>query len=242
MLKRSREVKRFEKKVAAWFKWQGREVVKRLPRLKKYFAESEASDIDKMIDDALNVTVNNGEKFFSDGLLNGYTTGYADLENSLELQKAFSLPHPDAVAWAEKNAALDVADVTKTTKKHIKNLIVHGLEEGESYDSVARAIRNQFSGPGKPNFSVHRARLIAVTENAKAYEEGGRTLVNEIQATGIDMEKSWHTVGDNNVSDGCQDNAADGWISANDEFSSGDQMPPRFPSCRCNTHYRVSRE
>ncbi|GAG39263.1 unnamed protein product, partial [marine sediment metagenome] len=96
---------------------------------------------------------------------------------------------------------------------------------------------------GKPQQHIaSRAHLVAVTENAMAYEHGQRTLVDEIQGVGIDMEKSWATVGDADVSAGCQANQDAQWIRADAAFPSGDQGPPRFPGCRCSSRYRVVRE
>ena len=244
-LERERATARLEEQVAKWFRWQGRLVVGKLGRLKKYFTESTTSDIDSMIDDALSVTVNDGKKFFSGGLLDGYTAGYADLENSLNLQKAFSLPHPEAVKWAEKHAAIDVADVNKATKKHIRNLIQYGLDEGESYSSVARSIKNQFEqfAVGSPlEHIASRAELVAVTEMGNAYEAGARTLIDEIQATGIDMEKRRGGPSDERTSDACLGDLDDGWIPADRAFSSGIMDGLEHPGCRHNTQYRVSRE
>ena len=74
------------------------------------------------------------------------------------------------------------------------------------------------------------------------YAHGETTLIDEIEATGIKTEKKWQTVGGPDVSDGCNDNAAAGWIATDEEFPSGDLTYPRFPGCRCDTLRRVARE
>lgn len=244
MLERERAVKRLEKEVAKWFRWQGRLVMKKLPTLRKHFQESAGSDFDSMFDRAIKVTVLNGEEIFEAGMVPAVSQGYTAYAEELGMKAAFELDHPVAVEWAKKQAAIDVADVGKTTKKTIRGIVTRGLEEGASYDTVARRITKRFSefAVGKPQLHIEsRAHLVAVNENAVAYAHGESTLIDDIEATGIDMEKSWHTVGDDRVSDGCQRNANANWIPNDRAFPSGDMTYPRFPGCRCNVHHRVAR-
>lgn len=66
--------------------------------------------------------------------------------------------------------------------------------------------------------------------------------MKHLQNAGLEMEKSWLTVGDSRVSEGCAANAAAGWIGLEEEFPSDGtydrQRPPRFPGCRCDILYR----
>ena len=244
-LERKRDVDRLEKNVAKWFSWQGRLVAKKLPSLKKYFQESAVSDIDSILDGAFKTTINDGERFIVDGLRDGVEAGWDDLSDELSMQKAFALDDPKATAWAKERAAEAVSEVNDTTKETIRNMVSKGIEEGKDYDTVAKQISKRFSefAIGKPQEHIQsRAHLVAINENAVAYEHGQRELVDEITDAGIDMAKSWATVGDNNVSDGCQRNANENWIKSDASFSSGDQNPPRFPGCRCSSRYRVARE
>ena len=264
-LKRERAVKRLEKKLGPWFKWQGRVLISALPKLVRYFPkpvtevqlmEALADDFDAMFDSAIKVTVRNGEEIVADGLYQGVTDGFEAMAaqegiateeflNRAGLQKAFELDDPRAVKWAQENAAIDVTKVNDTTKETIRGIVSDGIDKGMDYDTIAKRITKRFSefAVGKPQQHIaSRAHLVAVTENAMAYEHGQRELIDEIQAVGIDMEKSWATVGDDAVSDGCQRNQDAGWIPADASFPSGDQAPPRFPGCRCGSRYRVARE
>ena len=244
-LERERATARLEKQVAKWFRWQGRLVVGKLGRLRKYFTESAGSDFDALFDSAIKVTVRNGVEIFEAGLVPAVSRGYTLLAEEVGMQDAFKLKQPEAVKWARTQAAKDISLVNDTTKETIKGIVTRGLEKGESYDSVARKITKRFSefAVGKPQEHIEsRAHLVAVNENAVGYAHGETTLIDEIESTGIKMEKSWHTVGDDNVSDGCQRNADNGWIQNDEAFDSGDMTYPRFPGCRCNVHYRVSRE
>ena len=252
-LKRERAVKRLEKKLGPWFKWQGRVLIAALPKLVRYFPkpveesrllEALGEDFDAMFDKAIKVTVRNGEEIIQAGLYEGVTEGFEYMHDQMGLEKAFKLDDPRAVKWAKENAAKDIAKVNDTTKETIRGIVSTGIDEGMDYDTIAKRITKRFSefAIGKPQQHIaSRAHLVAVTENAFAYEHGQRELVDEIRDVGIDMEKSWSNVGDENVSAGCQRNSGEQWIPADRAFASGDQNPPRFPGCRCNTHYRVSR-
>ena len=244
-LQKKRDNARLEKKVGAWFKWQGRVISKALPKMKRHFSESVESDFDAMFDSAIKVMVRNGVEIFEAGLVPAVSQGYSALAEEVGMQDAFKLKQPDAVKWARTQAAIDVSAVNDTTKETIRGIVTRGLEQGASYDEVARQISKRFTefAVGKPQAHIEsRAHLVAINENAVGYAHGETTLIDEIEATGIKLEKSWHTVGDDNVSNGCQRNADNGWIQNDEAFDSGDMTYPRFPGCRCSVHYRVSRE
>jgi len=233
------------KAAAEFFRMQGRVVVRALSKHKSAFRESAESELVAAVNEAIDSTAKQGQTFIQHALVTGYEWGYTDLADSLDLQDAFSLSHPEAVQWAERTAADQVTKVNKTTKKHIKNIVVHGLENGESYDSVARSITNQFEEFAIPKPQHHiqsRAHLVAIQENAMAFEGGGKRLVDDVVAVGIDMEVSWGGPDDSHTSDGCRDNMAVGWIPVNTAFPSGDLHPPRFPGCRHHANYRVARD
>ena len=84
-----------------------------------------------------------------------------------------------------------------------------------------------------------RTKSDAVTENEDAYEEGSASLVRDIEAVGITMEKSWSTVGDD-ACEICRGNASAGWIPTDKVFPSGHMYPLAHDGCRCCLLYRVS--
>lgn len=90
----------------------------------------------------------------------------------------------------------------------------------------------------------YRAQLIARNEmsdgvnHAQFSDIQGRITRGELPNA---MEKNWSNVGDDNVSDGCLQNSADGWIPLDGEFNSGHERPPRFPGCRCGAQFRKAR-
>ena len=154
---------------------------------------------------------------------------------------SFDLKNPRAVAAIKDRAAAAVKEIDATTREEIARIVTQGMEEGYNYQQVARQIVAKYEefGVGKPQAHIrNRAELIAVTEAAEAYEEGNRLVIDEMMAVGLEMEKSWSTVGDDRVSDGCRENSQAGWIPVDEPFPSGHQHAPRFPGCRCAILYR----
>ena len=150
-------------------------------------------------------------------------------------KSTFALSNPRAVKWYANNGGSlgYIKDIQITTRDRLQAVIVKALDEGQSYNQVAKEISKTFDG-----FSRDRARLIAVHESAQAYEAGNMAFSQSLKDEGIRMEKMWQNSGDDRVSDGCLENTADGWIPIDEPHSSGDQNPPRFPGCRCYEVYR----
>lgn len=135
-------------------------------------------------------------------------------------------------------------------KKHLKDVI--GLQTGQA-NALARqttAILKVYSGERaqrridrlyrrKLNY---RSQLIARTELSTAVNEAQLVDINSRVTSGAlppETEKRWSTVGDDRVSEGCQENESDGWILMNNTFTSGHAGPPRFPGCRCALQFRA---
>jgi len=155
---------------------------------------------------------------------------------------AFDLKNPRAVNYLRDYGAKLITKINETTRETLQTLIAQGTEEGWSYKRTAGEIISRFEemAVGKPQEHIDsRAHLIAITETGNAYEEGNRIVAKDLQDAGIEQEKFWSTVGDDRVSEGCQENEAAGWIGIDEEFPSGDQRPLRFPGCRCLALYRM---
>ncbi len=168
------------------------------------------------------------------------TQASADLLISdLKLDVSFDLKNPRAVAYLKSRGAANVTAISETTRDYLKTIITEGVEQGWSYGRLAARIRERFAefSDGTP-ITASRARLIAVTETGTAYEAGSRVVIDDLTDAGLEMEKSWLTVNDGKVSDGCAENEAQGWISVDEAHASGDQNPLRFPGCRCTELYR----
>lgn len=170
-----------------------------------------------------------------------YYNGSLDASRDYALKLSFTLKNPRAVSYAKERATELLREINDTTRQEIKDLIVEMLDNGESYQSVARSIKSRFADYSRKlpqKHLVNRAELVAVTEAANAYQTANFAMIKSAVGTGLEFKKSWLTVGDNRVSPGCQSNAAEGYIALDDSFSSGHAHPPRFPGCRCSAIYQ----
>lgn len=146
----------------------------------------------------------------------------------LNLDTAFDLKHPAAVDYLKRRGAEQVAGIAETTRKRLRTILTQAADEGWSYDKTARAIRARYA-----DFSVTRARNIAVFELGDAYEHGNMLVAQDLQDAGLTMQKSWLTVGDHKVRPDHRANQEEGWIALDDAFQDGSDRPPTDPGCRC---------
>lgn len=161
------------------------------------------------------------------------------------VELSFALKNPRAVAWLQDYGASRVTLINEATREYIKSVVVQGVQEGWSYDRMARAITERYSefAVGRPQEHIKsRAHLVSITECGDAYCEANRIIGEELQNAGVETEKRWSTIADDRVSNGCQANADAGWIPFGQPFPSGHQRPLRFPGCRCDllTRRKVS--
>lgn len=164
-----------------------------------------------------------------------------ELIATLAADIAFDLANPRAVAYLEQHGFGLISQIDSVTRGNIATIVTNGIDEGWSYNRIAREISSLYRemAVGRPQQHIDsRAHLIAVTEMGNAYEAGNSIVVQDLQDAGLQMEKKWWTVGDDRVSQGCRDNQAEGWIPVSQPFQSGHMQPLRFPGCRCTTLYR----
>lgn len=156
---------------------------------------------------------------------------------SLGVETSFDLANPAAVRYLDRYAADLVTGIDETTRDRLNSLITGGVQQGMSYEKVAATLRDQFDNWAEPQAFVRdRAELVSITEIGNAYEYAGRGVVDGLVAAGLDYEKSWLAEGD--ACPLCADNADEGWIPLDSDFSSGAQQPCAHPACRCTTLYR----
>src|SRR5258706_7911150 len=163
----------------------------------------------------------------------GLTYGAQALIAQFDVDTVFSLANPRAVAYTENYATTMVKGLNETSKATLRDVLARGVDNGWSYDRVARAMRDVFN-----TFSSTRAKLIAVTEMGNAYQEGNLIVARDLADSGLTIEKHWLTVGDDRVDPDCSANAKEKWIPVDNAFSSGGQRPLAHPRCRCVLQYR----
>lgn len=235
--------------MAKAFRAQGKAFVRELGALRSAYPVQEAArwgDWVERFDRAAAKTL----KLFT-GPIDGATTtailrGAKAVIADAGLAIAFDLRNPRAEAYLKVNpAAAKVAGINDTTREAMRTLIDRAVASGTSYTALAKQIAERFEefAAGRPQEHIDsRAHLVAVTEVGEAYCEGNLMGAQELADAGLEMEKSWSTIGDARVSDGCQENEAAGWIPVDDEFPSGHERPLRFPGCRCDLLTRMKED
>lgn len=171
------------------------------------------------------------ESAFGELLAAAYKRGEADGEKELREDV-----QPPLTRDMRRRAAERIAGIDETTLGLLRTLIEQAIAEEWAYTKLAAAIRKQFKDFGRAVPQRHlrdRAELIAVTEIGQAYIDGQLDNAERLARGGAVLEKSWLTVGDDRVSDGCRFNADQGWIPLAQTFRSGHAGPLRFPGCRC---------
>lgn len=171
-------------------------------------------------------------------LLQGAISQIADVG----LKISFDLKNPKAVKYLEQYGAKKVAEINETTRAYLQTIMTQAANEGWSYDRTAEAIIDRFQefAIGKPQAHIDsRAHLIAITETGNANLEGQMIVAQDLQESGIVMEKAWSTVGDSKVTPECRANEDQGFIPLDKPFLSGHMRPLRFPGCRCDLLTRV---
>ncbi len=158
---------------------------------------------------------------------------------------SYSIETPAVVEYASSHAAELVSQVGNTTKEVLNTIVTNGVEQGLSYGEIAGQITDRYA-----DFAVswpqehiqNRAHAVAVYETGDAYEAGGRIVVDDLEAAGIEMEKAWLTVGDGRVRAEHAANQDEGWIPVDQSFQSGHDRPPTDPGCRCSSQYQMKPE
>ncbi len=244
--KRAAAERKLEAAMAKAFRAQGRAFVRELGAVRSSYPIAEAArwgDWVAKFEAAATKTL----RFFTTPIDAATTTaillGARVVLGSIRASIGFDLKNPRAVAWLRENpAAARVTMINETTRGYIQALVDRAVEDGASYNDLARRITDRFEqmAVGKPQDHIDsRAHLIAVTEVGEAYSAGNLMAGQTLEDAGIGMEKAWDTVGDGRVSDGCAANAAAGWLPLADAFPSGHQRPLRFPGCRCDMLMRA---
>lgn len=158
----------------------------------------------------------------------------------LDLETTFDLAHPEAVAYLEQKGATRVTKIRDTTRDRLRTLLTRAADEGWSYARTAReisALYRSMAGPQRGVAQVEhlrsRAEAIAVFELGDAYEHGNMLVAKDLQASGLEMQKKWLSVGDDRVRPEHRANQEQGWIPLDDAFQDGNDRPPSDPGCRC---------
>lgn len=252
-LKKRREkdkiARKYQRKIAAFFRQQKATVLDELGKHRYLFSES----YQKLSEGPVDFTRQNWDRIWevianaSDAELQqvifgaeveAVTKGAANLKAGIGLfdkATSFNLTNPRAVEWfADKGGSIDyIKGIQRTTGNQLKTIIGAGIDAGKPYNQLAKEISQKFG-----EFSRDRAQRIAVFETGQAYEEGNSLFAQSLIDDGIQMQERWMTSHDEEVRPEHTANEAEGWVEVGHIYSSGDDAPPTDPGCRCYKEYR----
>lgn len=120
--------------------------------------------------------------------------------------------------------------ITDSTRVYLRASVEGALDEGWSNQKLADHISESYG------FSDERAIMIARTETNMASNAGAYTTYKE---SGVVEGKQWVTSNDDKVSEDCAENGTCGvghdgvLMDLEEDFPSGELMPPNHPNCRC---------
>jgi hypothetical protein len=218
-----------------FFRRQGRAVLKAVkPALRKL---REASDDSKaktagLIPDQLPIAMTSGMGFdYSKALGASLNAGYSGLAEELGAESELA---PDTVkAFLEDRSLTKLTgNFEQTTIDRLRTALADAYDKGADFDGMVQAIRDEYAG-----FGEVRAGMIAQTEMNAAYNAGRKQMGVDIGAD----EKSWSADGSTACLEICVPNILQSWIPMEDEFDSGDDMPPGHVNCDCGLDIRFSR-
>lgn len=140
--------------------------------------------------------------------------------------------HPEAASkvtdeasfrrWLEHYGIASIKSIRDSRMGLVADVLHTSLDEGWSPDQLARKIRDLLDAP-------FRARMIAVTETARAVSQGTLDAYRQAEVERV----QWLTSDDARVCPPCDANEAMGAIPTGAVFASGDDAPPAHPHCRC---------
>lgn len=232
----ARTERRLERALSRAFLRQRRAYLKAFTGLRSLFEAPHDEEWEALFSEAELRTVKDFEGPLTEAMKKALLAGAQDAIADIGIAIDFDLKNPRAVAFIEEHGTELIADLGKTSRNELRNVLRKAIDDGWSYGRTSRRIREKFT-----DWSRERAHTVAITETSYAYEAGNRQAAEEIAAKGVELEHSWSDAGDERVCDTCLANAADGWIPLGQSFSSGHHTPPAHPRDRCAIIQRVKR-
>lgn len=236
--------RRLEKVLAQVWTRQGRAFVNGLSRFRGRFPIEEAvgeADWSPVLEVVLKETNEPLVTALDVELRETVESGAARTVAEVSVESTFDVRQSRAAQeWLEGRAGRKVTRVGEGTRRRLRVLMRQSADEGWSWTRTARAIEDKFRSFHRAPAGVRsRAELVAVTEMTEAYEAGHQFVREDIARSGVTVEKSWETVGDDRVDPDCVSNEGAGWVAHDDVWPSGAGGPPDHPGCRCVTTTRT---
>ena len=155
--------------------------------------------------------------------------GVDTARNLTGINTAFGVDHPVLQGADEQILALLRDRTSLASKADLHKIVTDAIEGNTTVDQMTRDIRRKVSDKWG-DFAKYRAERIARTEASGAYGRGSHEYYKEV---GI-KKHIWYTMKDENVSDICIGNEAQGAIPIDKAFRSGAMHEPGHINCRCS--------
>jgi hypothetical protein len=154
-----------------------------------------------------------------------YADGMSEGLRLLDMDVPVDHVHARAVEWARDRAGSLITQISENTRDMLRSTVEDALEQRWGARELANAIA------ASTGFSDDRAERIARTELSASANHGNLAGYRIAAASGVRVLKEWQ---DADADDECADNAEDGPIELDEDFSSGDDSPPLHVNCRCS--------
>ena len=144
-----------------------------------------------------------------------------------------------ASEYASKRWELNLSNykwsISHTTKRDVINTLKNGIDNHLSWTDI----QDEINKIDDKLFWLPRARAIAVTETAKAYEFWNRQPIDALQNLWIQMQKKRLTVWDDRVRPEHMECEEEGRVPVDYIYPSVlTDMPPWWVNCRCTLQYQ----
>ena len=137
--------------------------------------------------------------------------------------------------WWELNLSNFKWSISHTTKRDVINVLKNWIDNHLSWWDIQKEINKV----DDKLFWLPRARAIAVTETAKAYEYGNRQPIEALENVWIKMQKKRLTVWDDRVRPEHMECEEEWWMPVDYVYPSvWTDMPPWWVNCRCTLQYQ----
>ena len=137
--------------------------------------------------------------------------------------------------WWELNLSNYKWSISHTTKRDVISVLKNGIDNHLSWTDIQEDI-NKIDDK---LFWLPRARAIAVTETAKAYEYWNRQPIEALENVWIKMQKKRLTVWDDRVRPEHMECEEEWWMPIDYVYPSvWTDMPPWWVNCRCTLQYQ----
>ena len=121
-----------------------------------------------------------------------------------------------------------IKGITDTTQKALQKIFSEAMEQGLGDDIIAEKLL--------PFFGERRAKLIAINESTRVWNEGAELAADQLRSEGLELATIWRTINDSRVDDICRT------YEGQPRGTAWNNLPPAHIGCRCFVTHEVLRD